>query len=619
MIEISNPDISYREDLGPILLLAGPGTGKTWQLAMRIKFLIEERGASPDEIGVITFTIAAARNMRERLSAADINISPEKKPKIISTMHSLGNTILGSTPTTFDLPDDYAVVTEEPQRIVIIQDAAILAGFERSQYVLAEACRKKGDCKKDLRKDACKICEEYKAILRKSGRVDYDDQILLACQALRDNEGIRIEWQAKTRYLLIDEYQDINEAQCELIQLLTSGQAEGVFAVGDDDQSIYSFRGGNPKYIREFERYFGRESKIGRLSRSRRCPEHILKGARSIINTYDRDSVLKPEPIFAEGMPNNKIIFYDVPSEKHEAFIIASIALEKIKYNSVIIIIPNAKYLPPLKDAITRCGLDYTYKSALDPTGIIRFTVLGDWAENPNDNIALRYLTDLIVQNHDELVVTIDTDGAGITEKRDRASVLLANVWRAVSRNVSFYDAIAKESSRQEGISFIKEIKACLDRIRNIIIENGNTRKSLLPFLEQCGMVIAPGKTPRGIISEVREWKNEKIAGSRGSSFDPVSIYNMPSSKGLEGDVIMVVGISETLFPKEGADIAEISRLFYVAMTRAKKELHLFSARKRPASITFKKESFQLKRSPFVDVIPTEHIEIRYISKKKTK
>jgi superfamily I DNA/RNA helicase len=191
MIEIQKPLKAYTEYPGPILLLAGPGTGKTYQLAMRIKYLIEELKAKPDEIAVITFTIEAARNMRERLAEKDIDLSKEQHPAIISTMHSLGNSIIGSVPEKFGLPNDYKVLTEKSPREVILKDATSIAGYERKKWKLAHDCRIKGDCNEKLKSERCRICRRYKKILRKCSCVDYDDQILLACKALKEDPELR--------------------------------------------------------------------------------------------------------------------------------------------------------------------------------------------------------------------------------------------------------------------------------------------------------------------------------------------------------------------------------------------------------------------------------------------
>jgi superfamily I DNA/RNA helicase len=618
MIEIKEAQDSYLEYPGPILLLAGPGTGKTRQLAIRVKYLIQERNATPDEIAVITFTNEAARNMRDKLSEKDIAIPADSIPSIISTMHSLGNSIVGSAPQSFGLDEEYEVLHQDEPREVLLQDAATIAGFDRASWEQTDDCRRKGYCAPDDHSDACRICREYKALLRKCARVDYDDQILLACEALKSDGALLASWQARARYLLVDEYQDINEAQCELIQLLSAAHPEGLFAVGDDDQSIYSFRGGSPKYIKEFEQYFGEKSKIGRLSKSWRCPSHVLRGARKVVRAYYPESVAKPEPTFSDKIEeDNRIVFYDVPSDQWEARIIASLAKSKIKTSSVIVIIPNRKYLPPIKAALKRHRLDYTYRSDIDPNGIVRFAVLADWIENPHDNVALRYLLDLIVHNHDSLTRNIDGKSGTLSTKRIAASELLAGLWKEVGGEKSLYAVLSDRAGGADSTGFLKGVRSCIDEAKALLLDKGSKRDGLPPFLQQCGLLVAPGKSPCGIINEVREWRCEKDSARTSSSYRPIRIYNMPSSKGLEGDVVIVIGLSKDLFPKPDADIAESSRLFYVTMTRARKELHLFSARRRPGSITFHEASYQLQKSPFVDAIPEEHMERKIIYPKK--
>ena len=530
MIDIEDPPTSYREHPGPVLLLAGPGTGKTWQLAMRVKYLIEERGATPDMMTIITFTNEAARNMRERLAEDDVAIPTGSVPGVICTMHSLGNAIVGSTPAMFGLGDEYGVLHENDPRVVLLQDAATIANCDRGCWRLTDQCRRKGACRPDSEADRCKICGEYKALLRKCDCVDYDDQMLLACEALKADAALLAAWQGKAHYLLVDEYQDINEAQCELIRLLSAGHPEGLFAVGDDDQSIYSFRGGNPKYIREFGKYFGDQSKIGRLSKSWRCPEHILQGARAVVAAHYPESVPKPDPTFSDRIKeNNKIAFYDVPSDQWEANIVASIAQEKIKSGSVIVIIPNGKYLPPIKQALRKRGLDFTYRSDIDATGIVRFAVLADWAENPDDSIAFRYLVDLVVHNHDSLTKKVDVADGRITAKRLAASELIASLWADVGNGTSLYSALCERAAADDKDGYLPELRATLDEVKRLLMDKGTRRTALPPFLEACGLLVAPGKSATGIVGAVREWRDDRLSGRRSSSYPPVSIYNMPS------------------------------------------------------------------------------------------
>ena len=414
MIKIKEPSNSYKEFPGPILLLAGPGTGKTFQLAHRIKFLIKGLKVDPNEISVITFTNEAAKNMKEKLSDQDIDLSKEKYPKIIATMHRLGNMILKSGREILDLPENYQILVEKEQRKPIFRDATNLAGYNVEKWKNTAECRLKGNCVK-TNGEKCKICDEYKNLLRKSARVDYDDLILLACDILEKNEKIRKEWKLKTKYLLVDEYQDINEAQCKLIQLLSKDQEDGLFVVGDDEQSIYSFRGGSTKFIANFDKYFPNNPKVGELFVSWRCSQHILLGARSMINNFYKKALPKPKPKFSAKIEtNNKIVFYEVPSEGLEAYIISKIAKEKIKTNSIKIIIPNKKYFPILKKTLQKFGLNYRYKFNINQEGLIRFTILTDWLKNKDDNILFRYLIDLIIQNYDDLSKKVNEEKYGI-------------------------------------------------------------------------------------------------------------------------------------------------------------------------------------------------------------
>lgn len=619
MIEIEDPLKSYAEFPGPVLLLAGPGTGKTFQLAHRVKFLLDSHSASPEDICVITFTSAAAKNMRERLEEPDVGLSAENQPAIIKTMHSLGNSIIGSEPEEFSLPSDYGVLTNPRIREILLQDAAYLVAGDREQSEGTSICRGYGTCDRDTSASKCQICAKYVEILRKCSVIDYDDQILLACELLEKNEDVAALWRSKARHLLVDEYQDINQAQFRLIQLLSKGQTDGLFVVGDDDQSIYSFRGGTPSYIQEFANHFEGNIRIGRLSKSWRCPEHILRGAKSIIDTFYPDSVIKPKPTFSIGVTDSeRISFWDVPSESWEGNIIAK-EIESLNENDrVIIIVPNSKYFPAIRDALRKKGIPYRYKTAPSDDGIVRFAVLADWVENPCDNLSLRHIVNLIIQNHNDLVKSLTTDTTRLTEKRAQASNLLAALWDHCNIDTSLFEAITQEADKPQGSSFLTKFKTdCLDQMLSLINDHGGKKAHFPEFLKQSGLLLAPGKSARGLIDEIREWRNEVFDSGTGSRISPVEIYNMPSSKGLEGHVVFVVGVTDGLMPNPSRDLQEQSRLFYVAMTRAKRKLHLFSSRTRSAAITFKNGSYQMAPSIFVKTIPTAHLESKPIYPKK--
>ncbi len=624
MQEIKDPSSAYSVYPGPILLLAGPGTGKTYQLKNRIKYLIETLNVSPEEIRVITFTNEAARNMREKLFEEENGIqflSTEKHP-LISTMHSLGHQIVEDNPNDVSLDDDFDLITDESFRNVLFEDAMRLSKLGGDVWKATKRCRAESLCNEDRTNNKCIICNNYKFILSKCGLIDYDDQILLACKILSSNNAYLEKLNKTTKYLLVDEYQDINYSQCELIKLLTKGQDEGFFAVGDDDQSIYSFRGGSPKYIIDFEKDYGTKAKIGRLYESYRCPEHILKGAKAIINKYYPNSAPKPEPIFNKKIKsNNKIIFYDVPSYSFEARKIASLVKEKRRLGSFIIIVPNSNYIPALKEAFSHNNIEYRCKTKINDNGLKRFIALADWIENKDSNHTLRYLIDLMINNNNELLKSINSNIKGIKQKREIASEIIADLWKEVDDDRSLYDVISENHGKRKVEKIIVNIANSLDEIHNLVTEKGTSQKSNADFLHKCGLLICPGKNPVNLLSEIKEWINELAGGKKTDGSKPVEIYTIQSSKGLEADFVCVIGVSNGLLPNPEEDIAEQSRLFFVAMTRARQELYLFNSRTRPISITYAERGFQLQKSIFIDSIPTKHIQIEpiYLAQKKKK
>jgi len=174
---------------GPVLLLAAPGTGKTYQLALRMKHLVEGRSIPPEEITVITFTRAAAREMRSRISNPEeekLYIPPELQPHNICTMHSLGYSIINSKPSNLGLSIPINVVDPDRSGKLLLKDAAQLIGLQRSEAEATAICRRDGECQPS-NEDKCRICECYKALLRACNAIDYNDQILLACELLEDD------------------------------------------------------------------------------------------------------------------------------------------------------------------------------------------------------------------------------------------------------------------------------------------------------------------------------------------------------------------------------------------------------------------------------------------------
>ncbi len=193
---------------GPVLILAGPGTGKTHSLALRIKWLVEEQNVPPDEITVITFTAEAALNLRRRLSdeeKRDVYMPRDKQPSQISTMHSLGLKIITNNLNGLGLSSTFRVIDSDQVRRLLFEDAAQLVGFNRERGRQVSDLKQKSTQLHE-KHELYPIARSYDAILRACNSIDFDDQIILACQLLANNVSLLSQHQKRARYLLIDEY-----------------------------------------------------------------------------------------------------------------------------------------------------------------------------------------------------------------------------------------------------------------------------------------------------------------------------------------------------------------------------------------------------------------------------
>jgi superfamily I DNA/RNA helicase len=281
-------------------------------------------------------------------------------------MHSLGHAIIKENARFFGLSDDFKVIEDDEIRRVLFRDAALNVALDQDLGNTAMDEKLKGNQSPSAESQL--IAAEYDSILRRCDAIDHDDQILLACRILQAVQGVREKWQAECRFLLVDEYQDINPVQFELISLLSQPHRDGLFVVGDDDQSIYHFRGGSPRYIREFGDYFGPSARIIQMATSRRCKKTILEVANVLVALYDKKRVPKAVPFFTQA-DEGDVRIHNCPSAKREAGLIASIIKKEIEqgikeHRSSFILVPTRNYTPPLAEALTRANIAFSLQAS---------------------------------------------------------------------------------------------------------------------------------------------------------------------------------------------------------------------------------------------------------------
>jgi len=598
---------------GPVLLLAGPGTGKTHTLALRIKFLIEEEKVDPKQITVITFTNEAAINMRERISdmeKPDVYISPENQPAFICTMHSLGQRIITENIAKINLREDFRLVSSSYLQSLLFDDCAQLLNLSREKGKEANLCRQKGKCTKDNNAQRCQICDQYRQLLTVNNAIDYNDQIMFACEILRNNGDVLDSYKQNTKYLLVDEYQDINHSQFEFIKLLCGGQEEGLFCVGDDDQSIYSFRGGSCFYIKNFNRDFS-NSKTVSLDTCRRCPSNILKSSLKIVNIFSPDTLSKPVLNFTR--PDGRIFVYDVPSQKKESQIISDIVRKALPSKEVLILIPHRGFSLPIKRILRSRKINYQCKVDIDDdSGFSRLDILKEWITDSNDNFALRECIQSIIDSGNFGIPTKKVRKPEKKSEREKILKTISSCWNEVISNKADYFTALKQAG--ENSSIVKQIVDALEELHTLAKGNASS------FLKSAVDYLKLWKDPEELFNEISKLLEEISSRNMGGS-GIVRILSMQKAKGLEADVVIIVGLDQRVFPKEKInkeDEEEASRLLYVSMTRAKVDLHLFHARKREASITFlppvEGQGYSiLSISPFIDGTINEYARKVYI------
>ncbi len=570
----------------PLLILAGPGMGKTYALARKINYLVKEEKVYPDHITVISFTNEAATNMRKKIGTkADLNISVEQKlqPSTICTMHKLCHKIIKDNFQKVNLERGFKVIPVD-LRPIIASDCAQLVGAKRKDAKETLICRQEGKCK-PTESLKCRICDEYKNLLRRFNYIDFDDQIFLSTKILRENPQILKTEQKKAEFLLVDEYQDINYAQWELIKLLSSKNPNNLFVVGDDYQSIYGFRGGDPKYIRNFAKDYAPNGIVRNLTKNWRCPPNIFKGAFCMAQKYNGGYPDLLEKITFAEESNVRIKHHTFDHHNPEANFIARTINEIGPSHDTLILVPSAYYSSPIKRELRKKFINFSCEFDIENTDFYLICLLLRWLKEPTDNFNFRMLIEEI--NKDENITN-----------REKALQHVSNCWNEIGERRSLYTRL----------KLVKN-DALLTKLIDVITELRKSQKKDAPefistILEKLHLWQDMSSFTKEIISIVEEMRNLSIS-LRGCS---VRILTMKKAKGLEADYVFIVGVENNILPYKGADEdkkKEDSRLLYVSMTRAKKELFILHSKVRDRDIT---KVALAGRSEFIDAIPSSYI-----------
>lgn len=606
MMPLTQEQKEIVESIGkPLLVLAGPGTGKTEVLSHRLMNLLKNNLAQKDRILGITFTTKAAQQMRSRLNELGLEFNDQP---LICTLHSLSMRMLRDKGNEIDIPEDF-VVADGYESYLILSDALCdikpnVLGKVKDYLNRILLLKAKGKQLSDLSDGLFKkIYTRYQELLRFHFALDFQDLIIQACSLLNASEETKNLYQAKGKHLLVDEFQDINCAEYSLIEQL-AGTAKGLFVVGDDKQSIYSWRGGDPQIILSFIDNFSQAIQKP-MTICFRCPEKIIKGADEFIR---REPKLNPQKRNSEP-----IWILDCKSDVQEARYISEWIETAIK---------NNQYLP--KDiAILYRGGDIGDKIAenLSKANIPIIRPSPEETKHVREFIAcLR----LIVDRRDSLALRVcfasklakGIGSTAIKKFRDSAETTNRSFWNVLitARNENSFKRWHKSLKRFHQIFEDLSATASKSKMNNLLYKVAKSfdyeKEPRIVEIIRRSESIPDDWSLYDFIQDIRGLKGEKAADPKESGEEEVNavlFITMHSVKGLQRKVIFVLGMEKGSFPQLNGDIEEQKRLCYVAITRAQEKLFLCYAKKREGKVAQGYRFYDM--SPFIYEIPDSYTE----------
>lgn len=582
---------------GPLLIIAGAGAGKTKTLTTKIAYLIEENYARPYNVLAITFTNKAAKEMKDRLY---LLIGDMAKHIQVSTFHSFGLKLLRENFSALGYEKNF-VIMDSDDSLTVVKKILKDMNCDPKSYNPRAIRNKISSCKNEMmtpqaydryaiseyEKVIQKVYEKYEDKLRKNNSVDFDDLLLLPIKLFKEHPDILERYQNLYQYILIDEYQDTNEAQYILTKMI-SDKNRKITCVGDDSQSIYSFRGANYKNILNFENDY-KDAKTILLEENYRSTSNILDAANQVIKNNKQR---KDKNLWTARGVGEKIKYYRAYNERDEAQYVIRKTKEMVnrgvEYKDIAVLYRTNAQSRVIEEEMLKENIPYRvigsfyFYSRKEIKDLIAYLRL---IHNSKDNVSL-----LRVINTPKRGIGLKTI-ENLTEKADIAGT---SIYEAITtgKELEFKNIIEKLRSISEELTLTELIDKVLDASgmrqelesegsleAEVRLENLEEFKSITKsFEEREGLIsLEDFLLEISLISDVEEYKDDP---------NRISLMTVHSVKGLEFAHVFVVGMEEGIFPHmnslmENSELEEERRLCYVAITRAKDDLHLINARRR--------------------------------------
>jgi len=596
---------------GPLLILAGAGSGKTRVITHRIAHMICERGVPPWAILAVTFTNKAAEEMRNRVKALLSGTRITEAPTV-ATFHSFcvrllrrhGDRLADIRPgftrnfTIYDDDDQVSTLKSIYRQFGLEaknpEPRAALSMISKAKSGKVSPDEMKAQAADPVATRVAVLYENYEARLRAANALDFDDLLLEAVRLLQHDSQTRASWNERIQYLMIDEYQDTNRSQYELM-LLLGGVRGNVCVVGDEDQSIYSWRGADIRNILDFEKDFPR-AKVVRLEQNYRSTKHILEGAGAVVAN---NKARKGKTLWTAGANGDLLTVYEAMDSENEALYIADM-IEKIIRSEpntrVAVLYRTNSQSRQIEEALRR------YKR--------KYIIVGGFSFYQRAEIkdTIAYLRLLLTPTDNvSLLRVINTPARGIGKSTIEALEHAANeqkisMWEALGQFLDSNELGSRATSALKGFrDLILYLRTFADKAVNelldTVLEQSGYRKMLeldrteeaQTRLENINELLNAAAEAAERSETLSDFLDHAALVSDADSVDEqsqVSLLTIHNAKGLEFPVVFLAGMEEGLFPHQRsrdseAMLEEERRLCYVGMTRAEKMLYLTWARMR--------------------------------------
>lgn len=572
---------------GPMLVLAGPGSGKTLVITRRVENLIKS-GVNPSEILVITFTKAAAGEMKERF----LNLMPTEGQRVtFGTFHAVFFMVLKYA---YRFTADSILREDEKIRLFREMIHSMRLEYEdENEFIhnlISEISLVKNgrinvenyyskNCSKDV---FSSIYKEYSDYLRRRGKLDFDDMLVYTYELFEQRKDILSAWQKKYRYILIDEFQDVNQLQYDIVCMLAEKE-RNLFAVGDDDQSIYRFRGAKPEIMLHMPKDYP-DAKIVQLSYNYRCPSDVVKAAESVISC-NRERYKKTILSVKKSVTPITAELYETQREENKK-VVERILGGNTPYSKTAVLFRTNTQARLLMEQLLEYNIPFQAKDSVP--NLYEHWIAKDMYAYIRIAMGSRRRVDFLkIMNRPKRYLSresLDSDTVAFDvwetfySEQPWIEARIEKLWQDVK-------LIAKMRP-YAAINYIRKAVGYDDFLKEYAQERRLSAEDLTEVLDELQENSKPYQTFSEWFSHIENYSKEleKLWKQKKDEKEAVTLATYHSAKGLEFDAVHMIDLNEGIIPYKKAvlppDMEEERRMFYVGMTRAKKELHLYSVKK---------------------------------------